>query len=105
MPNLNTHSPERAALSLVGAVGETAAAGQDWRQVLALGLQSLFNVKMGALVDIDSAHATPNPRPRHVTEVGLTEGERAALWSYVRDPVRLIRSCPISWPVLAATVS
>lgn len=86
MPNLNTHSPERAALSLVGAVGETAAAGQDWRQVLALGLQSLFNVKMGALVDIDSAHATPNPRPRHVTEVGLTEGERAALWSYVHDP-------------------
>jgi DNA-binding CsgD family transcriptional regulator len=82
----DSHSLERSVLRLVGAVGETAAAGEDWRKVLGQGVLELFHVKVGAVSDIGPVRPAPNPRPKRMTDFGLTEGERNALFSYIHDP-------------------
>lgn len=86
MGSAEPHSREHRLLHLIGAVGETAAARQDWRRVLSEGIRELFEVKMGAVSDIGPVRPAPNPRPARMTDVGLTDGERNTLFSYVHDP-------------------
>lgn len=81
-----SQSVERDALALVGAVGETAAAGQCWRTVLSQGMQKLFRAKMGAVSDIGPVRPVPNPRPVRMTDVGLDPSEHATLFSYIQNP-------------------
>jgi DNA-binding CsgD family transcriptional regulator len=73
-------------LSLIGAVGETAAARGDWRSVLSTGVREVLHSKMGAAVDVDVSQPSASARPIQVTDSGLDPGERRILWSYLDEP-------------------